>query len=275
MKTFTTPTALGYALALLLSTALPAASAEMKPDQRPRRTLNNLDVRSHRHRDASGRKLPYRLLIPPGYDGSTQQHPMLVFLHGAGERGGNNRAQLTHGKRFFCAAAVDYGCFVLAPQCPCGGWWAGRHWADPQRSLSPEPSETMQLVFDLIARLRVDYRIDAQRVYLMGLSMGGFGVWDAVQRQPDMFAAAVPICGGGDPSQVAHIAQLPVWVFHGQQDPVVSVELSRNMVGALQAAGGEPRYTEYAGVGHNSWDGAFNEPELLSWLTAQRRSSAE
>lgn len=271
MRASRTPTVWGIALLLAAPTAF---GTEMKSDVRPRKTIHQVDVRSSRHRSTAGRKLPYRLLIPAGYETSTDAHPLLVFLHGAGERGGNNRAQLTHGKRLLCKAAIDYDCFVLAPQCPCGGWWAGRHWADPEHGLTEEPSETMHMLVELIDELEKEYRIDADRLYIMGLSMGGFGVWDAVERYPKRFAAAVPICGGGDETRAAQIAHVPVWVFHGRQDPVVSAQLSRTMVRALRAAGGDPRFTEYADVGHNSWDKAFNEPELLDWLTAQQRQTA-
>jgi predicted peptidase len=127
------------------------------------------------------------------------------------------------------------------------------------------------MVLRVVEQLKKDYRIDPKRLYLMGLSMGGFGTWDTVERHPEMFAAAVPICGGGDSKRVGEIAKLPVWVFHGEKDSVVPVRLSREMVEALKAAGGSPRYTEYPGVDHNSWTPAFKEPELLKWLTAQKR----
>jgi predicted peptidase len=108
-------------------------------------------------------------------------------------------------------------------------------------------------------------------VYVMGLSMGGFGTWDLVTRYPKRFAAAVPICGGGDPGRVESLGDLPLWVFHGADDEVVAPIYSRRMVEAIRAAGGDPRYTEYPGVGHNSWDPAFAEPELFPWLFAQRQ----
>jgi predicted peptidase len=169
------------------------------------------------------------------------------------------------------AAAKDHGCLVFVPQCPEGSIWPGRHWSDPDRSLSEKPSEPMALVLRAIDQLKKDYRVDPKRLYLMGLSMGGFGTWDAIQRRPETFAAAVPICGGGDSNAVAAIAKLPIWVFHGEKDSVVPVRMSREMVEALKAAGGSPRYTEYPGVDHNSWTPAFNEPELLKWLAAQKR----
>jgi predicted peptidase len=251
--------------------ALPTLSAEITTVSSQTQKKPAADFEARAFTDAAGRRLRYRLLSPDGYETSTATHPLLVFLHGAGQRGYDNEAQLAHGKSLMQTAARRYGCFVLVPQCPSGGWWAGRHWSDPQRCLAEDPSETMELLLQVIARLEKEYRIDASRLYIMGLSMGGFGVWDAIERWPDRFAAAVPICGGGDQGKAASIAQLPIWVFHGQRDPVVPADLSREMVSALKAAGGNPRYTEFAGVGHNSWTPAFHERELLKWLTAQKR----
>jgi predicted peptidase len=251
--------------------AVPVLSAEISADSGQSRKSPAADFESRRFTDAAGRKLRYRLLSPDGYETSSAAHPLLVFLHGAGQRGCDNEAQLAHGKSLMQAAARKYGCFVLVPQCPAGGWWAGRHWSDPERCLAATPSETMELLLQVIAQLEKEFRIDDGRLYIMGLSMGGFGVWDAVERWPDRFAAAVPICGGGDQGKAANIARLPIWVFHGERDPVVPADLSREMVSALRAAGGSPRYTEFAGVGHNSWTPAFHERELLKWLTAQKR----
>ena len=254
-----------------LLAARPAFSEQPKTDASPDDKVKDADFQSREFKSADGETLRYRLLVPAGYEASTAAHPLLIFLHGAGERGTDNQAQLVHGKEMMRSAAKDFGCFVLVPQCPTGSIWAGRHWTDPNRSLSEKSSVPMDMVLGVVEQLKKDYRIDAKRLYLMGLSMGGFGTWDAIQRHPEMFAAAVPICGGGDSKQVAAIAKLPIWVFHGDADTVVPVRLSREMVEALKAAGGSPRYTEYPGVGHNSWAPAFKEPELLKWLAAQKR----
>jgi predicted peptidase len=259
------------AVTFALLAARPALAEEPKMDANSDAKVKDADFRSHQYKDTDGKTLPYRLLVPEGYEASTGPHPLLVFLHGAGERGADNRAQLTHGKEMMRAAAKDFGCFVLVPQCPTDLIWAGRHWTDPNRDLSEKPSVPMDMVLRVVDQLKKDYRIDPKRLYIMGLSMGGFGTWDTIQRHPEMFAAAVPICGGGDNKRVAEIAKLPIWVFHGDADTVVPVRLSREMVEALKAAGGSPRYTEYPGVGHDSWVRAFKEPELLKWLTAQKR----
>lgn len=111
----------------------------------------------------------------------------------------------------------------------------------------------------------------AQRIYLTGLSMGGFGVWDAMQRKPTWFAAAVPICGGGDPTFASAIAPIPVWAFHGDSDPAVKPKRSRDMIAALKAAGGQPKYTEYPNTGHNSWTETYKNREMYAWLFSQKR----
>jgi len=219
-----------------------------------------------------GRKLLYRLLKPQDYD-PQQQYPLVLFLHGAGERGDDNQAQLKHVVRVFVTPENrrKYPCFVLAPQCPRGEKWAAVKWGAPQHTLSSQPAPAMDLTLRLIDQLLEKYSIDRDRLYVMGLSMGGYGTWDVIARRPDLFAAAVPMCGGGDEKTAPRIAGLPIWNFHGAEDRVVPAARSRRMIAALKAAGGNPRYTEYPGCGHNCWDRAIAEPELLPWLFSQRR----
>jgi predicted peptidase len=222
--------------------------------------------------DAKGGKLPYRLMKPEGYD-ARKKYPLVVFLHGAGERGDDNEQQLLHGVAEFARAEnrEKYPCFLVAPQCPKDQKWADVDWSSESHKIAKEPSEPGRLVLELIAALEKEYGIDARRIYLTGLSMGGYGTWDLLARRPDLFAAAVPICGGGDEAMAAKIAKVPVWVFHGDRDPAVKVTRSRNMVKALEEAGGHPRYTEYAGVAHNSWDRAYGDPEMMKWLFEQKK----
>jgi predicted peptidase len=151
--------------------------------------------------------------------------------------------------------------------------WAGRHWSEANHALAEKPSRQMRLLTELLESLEKEYPIDRDRLYVMGLSMGGFGTWDIIERYPQRFAAAAPICGGSDETLAARIAGVPIWVFHGDTDTAVPVARSREMVKALKAAGGKPRYSEYPGVGHNSWTPAFNEPELLKWMYGQRRGA--
>lgn len=217
--------------------------------------------------DEEGGELPYRLLVPEKTD---EPMPVLLFLHGAGERGNDNERQLIWGKDLLLKAAREHNCLVVAPQCPAGEKWSIVDWSQGTIAFSDAPSEPMRMANTLIDELATQYNIDTNRLYIMGLSMGGYGSWDAVCRWPGRFAAAAPICGGGDPEQAHRLVHTPVWAFHGDADPVVSVELSRTMVQAIKDAGGEPKYTEYPDVGHGSWVPAFAEPELLPWLMAQR-----
>lgn len=224
------------------------------------------------YRDAQGAELPYLWLAPAKPSGNEPSgHPLLVFLHGRGERGTDNQAQLTHGEAIMRSAAVEHGAFVLVPQCPPKRRWNCRKSKDTDRTLTPEPSVPLRMVSELIRQLKKDHPIDADRVYLMGLSMGGYGTWEFAQRWPEVVAAIVPICGGGDVARASRLARVPIWAFHGAADSVVPVSRSRDMIRAVREAGGKPKYTEYDGVDHDSWRRAFAEPGLLEWLFAQRR----
>jgi predicted peptidase len=225
---------------------------------------------------ARGGKLPYRLLLPdPCKDGAV--YPLVVFLHGAGERGDDNEAQLVHGVGEFCTPEnrKNHPCFLAAPQCPQNQMWANVSWSASRHKLAPEPSAPAALVLDLIEKLQQRYPIDAQRIYLTGLSMGGFGTLDLLMRRPDLFAAAVVVCGGGDEKQAANIAHIPLWLFHGARDDVVKVGRSRRMVDALKKAGGKPRYTEYPDLGHHSWVPAYRTEGLFKWLFDQRKPGTQ
>lgn len=217
-------------------------------------------------------KLPYRLLKPQGYEAS-RKYPLVIFLHGAGERGDDNEKQLIHGMGEFASEAVreKYPAFVLAPQCPTGQVWGGLSRLaknpTPPDQLSPALAATLQVV----AQLQREFAIDEKRIYITGLSMGGYGTWDALAKRPELFAAAVPICGGGRPETAARFKDVPIWAFHGADDRTVPPERSREMIEALKAAGGEPKYTEYPGVGHNSWVRAYRDMELYAWLFAQKK----
>lgn len=222
------------------------------------------------HGDAGS--LPYQFLPSPTAD----RQPLVVFLHGAGERGTDNLAQLRHVVRRFAEPAIrtTFPCQVVAPQCPPGLRWVERDWSAPRHDFPPVPSGPQALLLALIQVLREGPTVDPDRVYLIGLSMGGYGTWDLITRQPGVFAAAVPICGGGDESLAQRLVRLPIWAFHGTNDTVVPVSRSRNMVGAIRAAGGNVRYTEYAGTGHDCWTPASREPDLLPWLFAQNHGDA-
>ena len=218
-----------------------------------------------------GQKLGYRLLKPKDYD-PAKKYPLVLFLHGAGERGDDNAVQLVHGMADFAQDEnrAKYPCFVLAPQCPKNKRWVEVDWSAPTHEQPEQLSESLQLTFDAIAGLKKEFSIDDKRFYVTGLSMGGYGTWDVAQRMPGQVAAAAPICGGGDEKQAAKLVKVPVWCFHGDKDTAVKVDRSRNMIAAIKKAGGNPKYTEYPGVGHNSWTQTYKDPAFMAWLFAQK-----
>ncbi|MBI3854959.1 MAG: prolyl oligopeptidase family serine peptidase [Planctomycetes bacterium] len=221
-------------------------------------------------KSAAGAKLPYRIFKPASFD-EKMNYPLVIFLHGAGERGDDNKAQTKHGVKCFLQGQAKHPCFIVAPQCPSKAQWVNTPWGDLKHTIPAQPSEPMQGAIELIAALQKEFpSIDPKRLYVTGLSMGGFGTWDLITRMPRTFAAAVPVCGGADDAKAAAIAKVPVWVFHGGADDVVKTVRSRNIVAALKAAGGSPRYTEFPGVGHGCWDQAYGEADLLPWLFSQK-----
>jgi predicted peptidase len=150
--------------------------------------------------------------------------------------------------------------------------WVDVPWAEGAYAIAKTPvSKPMAAVLKLLASLRDELPINANRLLVTGLSMGGYGTWDIVERNPALFAGAIPLCGGGDPSQATRLRSLPLWVFHGESDAAVPVRGSRQMVQALRAAGGSPHYTEVAGWGHDVWTRAYRDGEVLRWLLAQRQ----
>ncbi len=152
--------------------------------------------------------------------------------------------------------------------------WANMDWSAKKGSAGRNPSTPMRLTLEVLDQLRTEYNLDDQRLYITGLSMGGYGTWDVIARYPKLFAAAVPVCGGGDEALASKMKDIPIWCFHGGADPTVPPDRSRNMIKAIKEAGGDPKYTEYPGVGHNSWDKAYSEPELPKWLFSQKRAEA-
>ena len=228
----------------------------------------------------SGEIIPYRILYPENYN-PDQQYPLLLFLHGSGERGSDNEKQLIHGSAMFLEPINrrNFPAFIVFPQCPEDGWWINRSQlrtlesdADLNESYEFPASEPMTLVMELLDELLTELSVDKSRLYVMGLSMGGYGTFDLLSRCPEMFAAAVPICGGGNPELAERYApHTSLWVFHGEEDTVVPAELSRTMAKAIEKAGGDVKYTEYKGIGHNSWDPAFAEEDLLPWIFNKQR----
>lgn len=218
----------------------------------------------------AGLTMGYRLFIPSGYD-KTRKYPLVLALHGSGERDTNNTSQLTANQlaTAWTADSVQNRVphFVLAPQCPKGSTWV--YYGKPGDAVPF--SGTLNIVLEIVDSLAREFSLDADRNYLIGLSMGGYASWDLAVRFPDRFAAVVPICGAGDTTKAALIKDLPIWAFHGDMDLSVNVSGSRNMIAALKRAGGDPIYVEYAGVGHDSWTRAMKEPGLFPWMLAQKR----
>lgn len=229
--------------------------------------------------DNSGQELQYRILKPANYD-STKSYPLVLFLHGAGERGSDNYSQLKWGVSHFAEPKFRerYPAFVVAPQMKEEEVWSQlittRDTTTFSGSMSKSPTEPMRLTIELLEQLQDKYSVDSNRLYVTGISMGGFGSFDLIQRFPNKFAAAVPICGGGDLSRAFMLTDIPLWVFHGTEDEVVHPKFSRSMVEAIRIAGGSPGYTEYPDEGHvGAWVQAYRNPHLYEWLFSRKLDS--
>jgi len=197
--------------------------------------------------------LGYLLYLPKDY-AQKDSWPLLLFLHGAGERGDNLDRVKLHGPPKLIAAGKEFPFIVVSPQCPRDRWW--------------QPHELTALLDEMVEK----HKVDKDRIYVTGLSMGGFGTWSLAGFSPDRFAALVPICGGGDPNTIRRFAHVPVWVFHGAKDPLVPLAASERMVEALKKAKGNVKFTVYPEAGHDSWTEAYTNPELYEWLLQQKRT---
>jgi predicted esterase len=234
---------------------------------------NNSFFRREMYKDDAGNKLPYQFMEPwKARQGA--QYPLVIYLHGSGERGIDNAAQMKNGVHAFVEQAMreKHPCYLLVPQCPPEQRWGGSS-RDPKiRFDENNPSLPGRMVIELIEKtLKEHPDIDRNRVYITGLSMGGFGTFDALMRRTDLFAAGMPLCGGGDPAQVGRIKNIPLWIFHGRLDEAVHPRFSWEMVEALKKAGSKVQYTEYSTLGHNVWDVTYYNPTVLEWLFAQRK----
>lgn len=199
--------------------------------------------------------MPYRRFIPPEHyepSRNLERMPLILLLHGAGERGEDNEAQLRNGVAELLRSLTSPRppCFSLVPQCPIGHRWVEVDWTEQRHVISAQPSAPLFAALELLDWHCTQCPIDPARVYLIGLSMGGYGVWDLLSRLPERFAAAVPICGGADEKVVAAARPVPIWAFHGRRDDVVPVDRSQRAIEALRAAGGTPLYTEYPEAKH-------------------------
>ena len=203
-------------------------------------------------------ELHYLLHLPQGYDKSAkdQRWPLVLFLHGAGERGADLEIVKKHGPPKLIAAGKDIPAIVISPQCPTDEWW----------------NDHIDGLLALLDDVQKKHNVDPDRVYVTGLSMGGFGTWALLAREPQRFAAAIPICGGGSRLGLQRAANTPIWAFHGDADPLVPVEESTRLVEAMKARGAKDvKLTIYPGVSHDSWTQTYDDPAVWEWLLAQKR----
>jgi predicted peptidase len=207
------------------------------------------------YKGSDGSEAKYVIFVPHDYKGD-KPFPLILFLHGAGSTGTDGKKQVSGIAAEIRRNEKAFPCLVVFPQSQKRTWRADSE--DGKRALA------------ILAEVAKQYQVDARRVYLTGLSMGGSGTWSLAVAHPEQWAAIVPICGRGDPRQAAKIKHIPCWCFHGDADPTVKVDLSRDMIKALKEAGGDPKYTEYPGVGHNSWTKAYGTKELYEWLLKQQ-----
>ena len=200
--------------------------------------------------------MDYLLFLPDGYD-QQESWPLMLFLHGAGERGDDLKLVKKHGPPKIVETKKDFPFIVVSPQCKPNIWW--------------QPMKLIALLDEIVAK----YKVDEDRIYVTGLSMGGFGTWALAAQTPDRFAAVAPICGGGPPYWARPIPPRPVWAFHGGKDFLVPPRRSEEMVEALKKFGGKPKLTVYPDAGHDSWTETYDNPELYEWLLEQKRASRD
>lgn len=198
-------------------------------------------------------RMPYLLYLPEDYEEGREKWPLMLFLHGAGERGDSLDLVKVHGPPKLVEKGKQFPFILLSPQCPEEQWWS------------------IEALDALLSETCKRYRVDEDRVYVTGLSMGGYGTWAMALEYPDRFAAIAPICGGGNPLKVKSISHLPIWVFHGARDNAVDIKNSQDMVDALKKVGGNVKFTVYPDAGHDSWTETYDNPELYEWFLKHHR----
>lgn len=225
----------------------------------------------------TGDSLLYQQLEPQTIDADVK-YPLVLFLHGAGERGSDNEAQLQHGANMFTNPLNrnNYPTFAIFPQCPTDSYWApinssgikDENFFPFDASIAP----TLQSVKELLDKFIDNYPVDRNRIYIIGLSMGGMGTFDMVCRYPDLFAAAIPICGGVNTERLNEIETPTAFrIYHGDADSVVPVAFSRKSYVTLKAKNANVEYIEFPGIDHNSWTPAFNMPNFMEWIFSQNK----
>ena len=222
----------------------------------------------------TGETFAYRMSAPqfpvPG-----KTYPLILFLHGSGECGTDNLRQIKVGLPTLMATLLKRPepVIVVAPQCQTGNGWVKQLARDESYAMPKDAAASLEVALELCRHVAATRQADTNRLYVTGLSLGGFGAWDAIQREPGLFAAAIPICAGGDIRRVQGLKKMPIWVFHGTDDKNVAVDCARRMVAALKQAGSRRvRYTEYEKSAHNVWDRTYANPEVIDWLLLQNRA---
>jgi predicted peptidase len=257
--------------------------------------VSNYGYTTHVFTNAEGLSLTYYLYLPLHYD-PHQKYPLVLLLHGGGERSDPHHTSAQNEQVLMSQAYVQvwsaqysapgnpdiqqhWPCFVVVPQISLSQQWVNTSVHNGSYTQSPQPGTPLLLTKELLDALQREYAsIDSHRLYITGLSLGGYGTWDAIERWPNYFAAAAPIAGAGDPSKAGVLTHLPIWAFHGSKDTTVPVSGSRDMINAIRAAGGNPRYTEFPGAGHGVWgyvysltDTSDRVPGFFSWLFSQHK----
>jgi predicted peptidase len=251
----------GSALVVLLTIASASSAATA--------TKDDVDFRKKVYVSSAGKKLPYRLFVPVTYSRNIK-YPLIVWLHGGEGRGSDNFAQIsrnnTLGSHFWISAEnqANFPAFVFAPQCPVGD-----NWSDPELNL---PTTALQLALEALTSVEKEFSIDLDRVYIVGQSMGGLGVYSLLQLYPERWAAAIVMCAFDSFTNLPALTHVPLWVFQGDEDETVPINLVRDMIKQLRKAQANVRYTEYHKVNHEVWTKAFAEPDLIPWLSAQKHA---
>ena len=230
------------------------------------------EVKPEIYKTSFGEQLPYQIYLPKIEEG--QKVPIILFLHGAGERGNDNKRQTAHGFHPLVNFSKNNNkpAIIISPQCPKGMQWVNVKWNTKAHDLPEFPSTPLRLALELLDIKVNSLPVDKSRIYISGLSMGGYGTWDAISRKPNYFAAALPLCGGADTKQAAKLSKMPIWTVHGDKDGAIPVSRSRDMVKALKDAGSNITYTEHPGVGHNVWTKTYADQKILNWLFSQRKN---
>ena len=260
-----------------VTTTLPETTAKKPdPDMSPVSKLVNIKTAFAKETfsASNGLELPYRIFVPDDYS-EDYAYPVVLVLHGAGERGTDNESQLNNlmPSLYSKKDSPFYHAIVIAPQCPADEQWVNTPWASGSYLLKRTPiSKPLQAAVELLDSVIANYSINPDRQYVTGLSMGGFGTWDLLMRYPERFAAAIPYCGAADPKQASLLVNVPIWTFHDTTDGVVPCKGTQDIVKAIQDAGGTNiTYTETAQYGHDVWTPGSKTEGLLTWLFEQRK----